>query len=94
MLSSVYDSGDGMSGRFVARFTLTVAPDDVGRRVSLRRKLPDGSYADTLGELESWEAGTLRIRRRDGSLVTITEDTLVAGKIVPPPPPRRRPRHP
>lgn len=71
-------------------FRLT--PDDVGTRVMTRRRLPNGSHSDAIGELESWRDGVLRIRRRDGSLTEIAEDTLVAGKVVPPPPPRRRPR--
>lgn len=71
-------------------FRLTSA--DVGRRVTVRRRLPEGGYGDAIGELESWSDRTLRVRRRDGSLVEIPEDSAVAGKVVPPPPPRRRPR--
>lgn len=81
-----------MSPRYGVQFTLNLTPDDVGQRVTTRRLLPSGSYADALGELESWTAGVLRVRRRDGSVIEIAEDTLVAGKVVPPPPPRRRPR--
>jgi N-acetylglutamate synthase len=40
-------------------------------------------YGDVLGILESWSGGTLTIRRRDGELVEVAEDTIVAGKPVP-----------
>jgi hypothetical protein len=46
-----------------------------------------------VGYLEAWVAGELTVRRRDGTLATIAEADLVAGKIVPPPPERRRPSH-
>ena len=71
-------------------FRLT--PADVGERVTVRYALPGGGYSDALGQLESWAEGTLSVRRRDGSLVQISEESAVAGKTVPPPPPRRRPR--
>lgn len=80
--------------RFRAGLTLRLTPDDVGKRVSVRRKLPDGGYSDAIGDLESWAEGLLRVRRRDGSVMEIAEDTVVAGKPVPPPPPKRRPRGP
>ncbi|MQA87680.1 MAG: hypothetical protein GEV03_24415 [Streptosporangiales bacterium] len=84
-----------MDPLFRARFEISVTPGDVGRRVSLRRRLPDGRFTDAVGVLESWEHGRLTVRRRDGSLVELAEETLVAGKVVPnPPPPRRRSRSP
>jgi len=67
-----------------------VTPSDVGRRVSLRRRLPNGGYSDVVGNLHAWADGVLKVRRRDDSLVTVAEADLVAGKVVPPPPPRRR----
>jgi hypothetical protein len=35
-----------------------------------------------VGVLESWRDGVLAVRKRDGTLVEIAEDTLVAAKIV------------
>lgn len=92
MSATVYDNGVSMTPRYHAHMTLRLTPDDVGERVSVRRRLPEGAYSDTIGYLESWQDGVLSIRRRDGSIADIGEDTLVAGKVVPPPPPRRRPR--
>lgn len=83
-----------MSPRYGARLSLRLSPDDVGKRVTVRRRLPQGALGDVIGHLESWSGGVLTIRRRDDSLVDVAEDTLVAGKVVPPPPPKRRPRRP
>lgn len=74
------------------QFVVSVDAGDVGRRVSMRRALPDGKFADALGVLERWSDGVIAVRRRDGSLVEFDAGTLVAGKIVPDPP--RRPSRP
>lgn len=66
-----------------ARFVIAVGPDDRGRRVSLRRRVPGDKFTDVVGVLEDWSAGTIRVRRRNGSLVEFRADTLVAGKVVP-----------
>jgi hypothetical protein len=75
-----------MSSDFPARLVVSITPADVGRRISLRRRLSTGGYSDVVGVLESWRDGTLMVRRRDGELVEVAEDTLAAGKVVPPPP--------
>lgn len=73
------------------RLTVAITPADVGRRVSIRRALPDGRLGDVVGTLQAWSDGALKVRRRDDSVVEIAETTLVAAKIVPPaPPPRQR----
>ncbi|RKS71925.1 hypothetical protein BZB76_4736 [Actinomadura pelletieri DSM 43383] len=82
-----------MAGRFAARLVVTISDADVGRRISLRRRLPTGEYSDVVGVLESWADKMLSVRRRTGELVEVPEETMVAAKVVPPtPPPRRRPR--
>ncbi|MCD0447971.1 hypothetical protein LO762_01990 [Actinocorallia sp. API 0066] len=68
---------------------MTVTPADVGRRVSLRRRLPTGEYSDVVGVLESWADGVLRVRRRTDEVVEVPAAILAAGKVVPPAPPRR-----
>lgn len=78
-----------MRPQFSARYVVSVSPADVGRRVSLRRRLSTGAYSDVVGYLEAWTDGELTVRRRDGSLAAVTEADLVAGKVVPPPPSRR-----
>jgi hypothetical protein len=81
-----------MSPRFAGRLVVRVSAGDVGRRVSLRRRLPDGTLTDVVGILEDWSAGEVTVRRRDGSPVTFPAASLVAGKIAPPAPPRSRER--
>ncbi|WP_449301204.1 putative acetyltransferase [Planomonospora corallina] len=53
----------------------------MGKRVTTRRRVPEG-FRDAVGELESWRDGVLAVRKRDGSLVEIAEETLVAARIV------------
>nr|WP_238341713.1 GNAT family N-acetyltransferase [Actinopolymorpha rutila] len=75
-----------------------MSPADVGHRVVVRRRLgvEHGRtvYGDVLGVLESWAGGRLALRRRDGELVEVAEDDVVAGKPVPAAPARRPRRGP
>lgn len=75
---------------------MSLSPDDVGHRVVVRRALrgergPSGgpAFSDVLGDLEAWEGGFLRVRRRDGGLVAIAAEDVVSAKRIPPPPTRR-----
>ena len=79
-----------MSAHFAARLVVSVSAEDVGRRVSLRSRLPDGRFSDVVGVLESWGEKVLTVRRRNGELVELPRDRIVAGKVVPAAPPRRR----
>ena len=69
-----------------ARYEISITPAQTGHRVSVRRRVPGGKFSDVVGVLEAWEHGVLTIRRRTGELVTVAENTLVAGKVVPPGP--------
>ncbi|MFC7326813.1 hypothetical protein [Marinactinospora rubrisoli] len=75
---------------YVARLADSVTPQDVGRRVTLRNRLPDGRFRDIVGVLVSWENGVLRVRRRDGSVGEVAARDVVASRVVPQHPPRRR----
>ena len=55
----------------------------------IRHRLPSGSATDALGELDSYEDGVLRVRRRDGTVVAIAEESVLAARHVPPPAVRR-----
>jgi len=70
------------------RYATTAGPHDVGARVVLRRRLPDGGLSDLLGHVERWSDGTVQVRTRTGTVV-VREADLVAGKRVPEPPARR-----
>jgi GNAT superfamily N-acetyltransferase len=65
---------------------VTITPRDVGARVSVRRRLPDGTMTDAVGMLLRWSDGTLAVARKDGTVTEISEETLLAGKRVPPTP--------
>jgi hypothetical protein len=67
---------------FSARLNITITPADVGKRVTTRRRVPEG-FRDAVGELEFWRDGVLGVRRRNGTLVEIDEETLAAAKVVP-----------
>ncbi|MGW7054963.1 GNAT family N-acetyltransferase [Streptomyces sp. NPDC054887] len=76
------------------RLEVRISPDDVGKRVSVRRvgeaSEPGAKFTDTVGVLTSWDNGVLSITRRNGESVRIAQSTLVAGKVVPAAPARRR----
>jgi hypothetical protein len=65
-----------------------LGPEDVGARVVVRRRLPEGQYGDVLGELLSWSAEVV-VRNRHGELVRFPMSDVVLGKRVPPAPARR-----
>ena len=71
------------------RYVRDVGPGDVGVRVSLRRRLPEGGFADVLGVVRRWSDGVVEVERRDGSVAVVDEAHVVAAKRVPPAPPRR-----
>ena len=74
---------------------ILITPADVGRRVSVRSRTGDPhgpTMTDAVGELLEWADGRLRIARRDGSVATLAEADLLAGKVLPDVPPTRRQR--
>ena len=73
------------------RYALTAGPDDVGARVVLRRRLPDGRLTDVLGVVERWADGVVAVRSRVGTVVEVPEADLVLAKCIPDPPARPRP---
>lgn len=74
------------------RYVIRITTADVGSRVSVRARTHGHPPAtDTVGVLRAWQDGTLTVERRDGTLVAIPEEDLLAGRVVPPaPPPRPR----
>jgi len=64
--------------------------DDVGRRVVVRHRLPDGLATDTLGQLLALDAAGLVVRRADGVEVSVRSADVVAARPVPAAPSRRR----
>ncbi|MEV6031190.1 hypothetical protein ACIHFD_51825 [Nonomuraea sp. NPDC051941] len=70
-----------------ARLIIAITNQDIGARITTRRRVP-GGFRDAVGILVSWEDGLLKVRKRDGTVVEIPEETLVAAKVVPAAPPR------
>ena len=74
------------------RYALALAPADVGSRVVVRRRLPDGQYGDVLGVLERWPedaSGEVVVRDRHALAHRIRREDVVAAKRVPAAPARR-----
>jgi GNAT superfamily N-acetyltransferase len=72
------------------RYTLALTPADVGSRVVVRHRHLEGGLTDALGQLEAWQGGVLTIRRRDGSVVDVAWNDVVAAKVVPTTPRREK----
>jgi N-acetylglutamate synthase len=72
----------GVSGVSVI-FGGGLTSDDVGARVSVRRRASDG-VGDVIGDLHSLDADGLAIRLSDGSLVVVAAASLVAARVVGP----------
>ena len=73
------------------RLAMRLGDDDVGRRVVVRRRLPDGRLTDVLGVLERWDDEAAVVRSRTGDATVVARGDLVAGKRIPPRPARRAP---
>ncbi|MFI6325230.1 hypothetical protein ACIBG8_47475 [Nonomuraea sp. NPDC050556] len=65
-----------------ARLVIAITNSDIGSRITTRRRVPEG-FRDAVGILESWDGGVLVVRKRDGTIVEIPEESLVAAKVVP-----------
>ena len=68
---------------------LSLTKDDVGARVVVRRRLPEGGSSDLLGELVQWDEDVV-VRDRSAVAHTVRRSDVVAAKRVPPAPERRR----
>ncbi|HSR24468.1 MAG TPA: GNAT family N-acetyltransferase [Candidatus Eisenbacteria bacterium] len=61
-------------------------PEDVGRRITVRaRSLDDADRTvDIVGVLRAWTSEGATIERRDGSVVAVAADRMLAGRVVAP----------
>lgn len=67
------------------RATVTFDCADLGRRVTVRYRLPDGMAADVVGILEHCDESSFGIRNKRSELVRIVRADVVAGKVIPSP---------
>ena len=70
-------------------YARTAGPADVGHRVVVRARLPDGRATDVLGELLRWDDAAVVVRDRRGDEHAVAPRDVVAAKRVPPAPVRR-----
>ncbi|HSJ47093.1 MAG TPA: hypothetical protein VK923_20670 [Euzebyales bacterium] len=78
-----------------ARLAVRISPADVGSRITVRTRYhgPEASVTDVVGVLRAWDDGVLTIERRDGTMRSVVQGDLVAGRVVPTAPVRaRKPR--
>ncbi len=68
-----------------AQYAQRLGPADLGARVVVRRRLPDGLLGDLLGELLRWD-DVVVVRDRTGVEHDVARADVVAAKRVPPPP--------
>jgi len=64
-------------------YEVRVGCGDVGRRVTVRVRLPEGGFSDVLGVLETCDDTSFGIRDRSGALRLVERADVVAAKIVP-----------
>ncbi|MGH2830389.1 MAG: hypothetical protein ACRDJM_07880, partial [Actinomycetota bacterium] len=64
-------------------YTVKVGPEDLGRRVTVRSRTPDGRLSDTVGVLEECDDTTFGVRDKRGNLVRIERALVVAAKVIP-----------
>lgn len=71
------------------RLEVKITDGDIGSRVVIRYRRPDGQVTDVLGTLEAAGDASFAVRKASGETVTVPCDRALAAKTVPPAPPRR-----
>ena len=59
-----------------------IGPEHVGRRVTVRRTLPEGGYSDVVGVCEQADADSVTIRNKHGEAITVGRGEIVASRVV------------
>lgn len=55
---------------------------DIGRRVTVRHRLPDGASTDVVGELLA-TGEIVEVRRKDGTIARIDASQILAARVHP-----------
>ena len=71
------------------RYVVRLSPADVGSRVVIRWRRPDGAIADVLGVLESAPPDAFVVAKASGEVITVPRDRALAAKPIPPAPRRQ-----
>jgi hypothetical protein len=56
--------------------------EHVGRRVTVRRALPEGGYSDVVGLCEQADADSVTVRNKKGEAIMIRRGDIVASRVV------------
>ena len=59
-----------------------IGPEHVGRRITIRRTLPEGGSSDVVGVCEQIDADSVTVRNKKGEAVVIRRDQIVAARVV------------
>jgi hypothetical protein len=59
-----------------------IGPEHVGRRVTVRRTLPEGGYSDVVGVCEQADPDSVTVRNKKGEAITIRRGDIVASRVV------------
>jgi hypothetical protein len=62
-----------------------LAPEHIGRRVTVRRRLDEGGLGDVLGILEDVDEESVRVRIASGDVRSIARALIVAARVHPRP---------
>lgn len=72
----------------------SIQAEHLGRRVTVRHRLPDGRSTDVVGVLEHADTASVTVRDRHGDRHRIGRTAIVAARVVGPVPSRRNPQNP
>jgi len=67
-----------------------IGPQHLGRRVTVRRTLPEGGYSDVIGVCEQADASSVTVRNKKGESIVIERSEIVAARVVGSPSPKGR----
>ncbi|MFP5225958.1 MAG: hypothetical protein ACLGH3_10485 [Actinomycetota bacterium] len=56
--------------------------EDLGQRVTVRRRLPEGGSTDVLGILEDLSESEVSVRDKHGETVRILRSQIVASRVI------------
>lgn len=60
----------------------TIKAEHQGRRVTIRRKLPDGGYSDVVGIAEHVDEASVTVRNHKGELIQIPRGEIAAARVI------------
>lgn len=85
-MSSEDRPADRPAIRLQPRYRRHVTPAHVGQRVTVRHWVEDAERGtvptDVVGVLTAWEDDVLTIERRDGEVVAVPADRILASRVI------------